>query len=227
MKEINLDKIKFIYAYMKFLATNNNYVLDQINVEKHYYSIISIIKKDEIYSNISFNNDLTEELYSFVMCGYLSPFKNDNSLFHILKYKENYEIDDYINSMIKKLLEIDIIASQYEDLEVIISNPNGKYNILIGNVGDKKVAWDIFTDGEVRKGNIQLIKGSNVVKNPEDNSNIRLDNLSRERVIVSDSSFVIKQGLIDDNVILNTLYTSIENIDNISEIAKQYCKKRI
>ena len=211
MKIINLSKINFLYVYINKLLEKNINMFDLNIIEKDFYNIINNYQyefNEEYVSNKDF--DLLPELIVLVQVGYLHQSKENNNRYYIIDIPKK-ETNSILGIYIENIFDIREICKKYKNLNIVLDNPNGNYNLSNDKINGNRFDCEIYTDGIKKNNYLRLLDSY------DNNINI---------VNISNATYALKRGYVNDNEFSNNLYTRVIDTYIIDEIAKKYCKKR-
>ena len=213
MKIINLSKINFLYYYINKLLEKYIHYISRCETENDFYKILNDYRynvKLDIKEFHDSNYDFQLEFKIFVQIGYLYTSATNNDRYYIINIKK-VNTHDILGTIIDDLFDRNELCKKYDNLQIIIDDPNGNYKLNKEKNEDKIVDWYLYTDG---------IKKDNYLKLVDESS----DKLTITNIM--NASYVMKQGIINNHVFSSILYTKVMDIYLLDEIAKQYCKKR-
>lgn len=114
-------------------------------------------------------------------------------------------------------------------LNFYANNPNGVYHLSAGNNYKDEVSWELVTDGNIKEMEInenpsQYIQYDSPIRA---NTLISLTNSILSKVKIEDASYVLMQGIENDNIKRLKAYTNLidsNKLRQIGEIYRQECK---
>ena len=180
------------------------------------------------YKSLFYNKtDIEDALNIFIKCGYLYRLDSNLDIIYIIKSDTKINNNKILEELLNTYFSVKKISQKYNNLNIYMCDPNCQYILLDANIMRHQVKWTLNTDGEIIKKNIKLVKGTkHLFDSPFDNKQIYFDTTDFEYVDVHNASYVIRQELMNNKICNSVLYTNIEDVNKIDEMAYQYCKKK-
>lgn len=202
---------------------NNISFFEKEDILEDIHSFLRIDKINDIFNDVN----IDEMLDLYIKCGYLNYLKTDNKSLYIINSNQSINTDESLEKSFYSYCKIKEICDKYNNLVLYYSNPNDKYTILNGKKDNHKIKWTLFTDGNIIKNNLKLIKGTkHSFNSPFTSSRVFFDDTDFNFVNVDNSSYVLRQNIIDNEIVESILYTKILDEEKIDLVVSEYCKKK-
>lgn len=210
-KKINF--YNFMVCFFNILKLKGITSLEKDEFKKIIHYFKSLEKYNLIFKNIEFNIDDTLRMLQITKFIYIFD-TNTNTVY--IKGDDSLKIDDdKFEKTLEKLVDdyIFIIKNnnKYNNLNIYLCNPNNEsYKLVNGYNKSINIKWNVITDGNIKESSVLKSK-----KFYPDILNeqviLYLDELKMKNILLTDASFVLNQGIIDNVIVKNELY--INNLD--------------
>lgn len=221
---MNLTSLEILKIIITKFKNENIYYFSKKELEKQ----LNYFAKNKKYETIFNENiDIIETIDIFLMCGYLYSVNTNQDTIYIIKTDESINYNKLLEEALDTYCGIRKICEKYSNLKFYLHSSDDMYTLVNGQIGNHNIEWSLITDGTINSRNIKLVKGTKHQYNsPFINKKIIFDDSSFDIVNVNDSTYVLRQQILDGRITDSLLYTDSSNYEKINEIAKVYCKSR-
>lgn len=219
---MEITSVDFINTYISKLCKKGIYTFNKIELITQYNFFME--QYPELFSNDPIKNNIELALFHYIQCGYLFD-ANGYDLYVTRLIGEKYVNQD-LNVLMNYYVNTKILSTNYQNLIIYLTKAENKYITLKGKKCSHNIEWKLFTDGIEEDHYLQLVKGKkHTFKSPFICGYEYFKEADFKYIIVKDASYVLQQEYIDNKLNANVLYTSTNNIYEVTDIAKKYCKR--
>ena len=220
---MDLTTFEIVKALIVRLKKENIYYFSKRELEIH----LNYFSKSEKYSSLfSDDVDINDTISILLKCGYLYAFSTDQDTIYIIKSENFVNYNELLEEVLESYCNIRKICDNYDNLKCELIDSNNTYMIVEGKIGNNDVKWTLNTDGIIKNRNIRLAKGlKHTYKNPFNNKTSLFEEANFDIVDVCNSTYVLRQQIINNEVSDSILYTDSDEKEEIENIAKKFCKK--
>lgn len=220
----------FVCSIMNILRSKGvtNINIDIFKEILYYFSLLD--KYKYLFQNVYFNLKIDETIKVLLMTRFIFMFESNSKIIYIIgDNNTNIISDDKFNNLLNDLTNdyISILNSDYKLSKLKIVDPNiATYKIVNGSNNNLNIRWDLITNGEIKL--IYDVESKNYFPDIRNDKIILiLDKIEIKKVLLKNATFVIKQGIEDDNIVKNMLYTNCLNEQEFNQICKYFNEKEI